>query len=336
MSGHTMIRVGSLEGFCDFVLELGADPSELLFKAGIQPELLNENDQLIPSTAFRTVLNLAVQKLNCPQFGLLLSQRQSFTKLGAIGYLARYAPNLSESIQQISRFLKIHDTGSVPGFEIIDNTVLWIHRLIGVKGESAIQQTELTLGLTCRFIRSVLTENWCPEQVLFEHAAPRNRLIFDRIFRCPVRFNQAITAISFSKKDLTIPFQSSDPCLFRILQRYIEQLEVGEANDFPARVRKIIHHHIESMPIRLQAIASIMGLSSREIQSGLRAAGTDFQSQLDEVRYELARRYLRETRLSIAEITALLGYSETAVFTRAFTRLAGTTPRNWRRSATTP
>jgi AraC-like DNA-binding protein len=48
------------------------------------------------------------------------------------------------------------------------------------------------------------------------------------------------------------------------------------------------------------------------------------------VRSELAKGYINDARLSINEITYLLGFSEPANFTRAFKRWHGTSPSAYR------
>lgn len=331
-SGGILMRAGSLEGYRNLVFELGKDPAPLLCEAGIEPEALDQPDRLISTISFREALNLAAQATDQPQFGLLLSQRQTFEKLGAVGYLVRHAPNLSVSINRLIRFIKTHDAGSMSGIEVADGVALWTHRLDGVNEESAIQQTELAIGLACRFIRSALAEQWCPHRILFEHAAPRSTEIFRRVFRCPVEFDQPVTALEFPASDLALPLRSSDAGLFQILEKHVEQLDAGIAKDFPARVRAAILQGIELGTVRLDFVADQLGLSRHVLQGQLRSAGTSFQAQLDDVRFDLGRRYLRETRLSIAEISAVLGYAEPAVFTRAFARRAHVTPRRWRQA----
>jgi AraC-like DNA-binding protein len=48
----------------------------------------------------------------------------------------------------------------------------------------------------------------------------------------------------------------------------------------------------------------------------------------------LAKRFLRDSALSVARVAERLGYSEPANFVRAFRRWTGTTPQAFRLSST--
>ena len=48
------------------------------------------------------------------------------------------------------------------------------------------------------------------------------------------------------------------------------------------------------------------------------------------MRRQLAETYLRDVRLSIADVAQLLGYSEHSAFTRGFRQWTGASPQSWR------
>ncbi|MBS0483255.1 MAG: AraC family transcriptional regulator [Proteobacteria bacterium] len=250
-----MIRVGAMEGYRNLVFELGCDPAPMLLAAGIDPALLDQPDRLITTVRYRQALNIAARETGVERFGLILSQRQTFEKFGAVGYLARHAPSLAVSIDSLIRFLKTHDAGSMNAIEVVDDIALWSHNLAGVTYESAVQQTELAVGLGCRFVRSALAEDWRPDRVLFEHAPPANVEIFGRIFRCPVLFDQPLTAMEFPAADLRRPLRSTDAGLFEILERHVAQISSQITDDLPSRVKTHMQRTIEDGPIRLDVMA---------------------------------------------------------------------------------
>jgi AraC-like DNA-binding protein len=73
-------------------------------------------------------------------------------------------------------------------------------------------------------------------------------------------------------------------------------------------------------------------MSSRKLQRQLQSVGTTFYNLLDEVRQNLAQKYLREPDNSITEIGYLLGFSESSAFSRAFKRWMGVTPSEYRKN----
>jgi AraC-like DNA-binding protein len=55
-----------------------------------------------------------------------------------------------------------------------------------------------------------------------------------------------------------------------------------------------------------------------------------FSGVLDELKSDLARRYLKEPDLTVSQIAWLLGYREVSAFTNAFKRWTGQSPRQAR------
>jgi AraC-like DNA-binding protein len=72
-------------------------------------------------------------------------------------------------------------------------------------------------------------------------------------------------------------------------------------------------------------------MSHRTFERRLTSEGT-YLGILDELRRDLALRYVKEATLSISKIAWLLGYGEVSAFTHAFKRWTGKTPTGMRDS----
>ncbi|MFT4614131.1 MAG: AraC-like DNA-binding protein [Bacteroidia bacterium] len=77
-------------------------------------------------------------------------------------------------------------------------------------------------------------------------------------------------------------------------------------------------------------VAQCLHVSERALRRRVEAESTSFRETVEEVRDLLAREYLSETKLTVAEIAHLLDYSETVNFRRAFVRWNGVTPSDYR------
>ena len=293
--------------------------------------MLDTPDQMIGTDVYRRTLNLAAEVSGRRDFCLQLSQMQSFDKLGAVGYLARHAPTLEIAINRVSRYLPMFDRGSVSTFQVESGAALWSHDLVGVGNEATVQHRELAVGLANNFIQTAISESWTPTAIFFEHAAPADTRPYRIVFRCPVYFEQSLNGIEFPATELTKPLRRSDPGLFAILDRHVGTMHESTPASLTSQVQRFIQNRIEDGAVRIDGAAVHLDMKRHLLQRRLKAEGTSFQKLLDDVRFDLGCRYLRDSSMSVADVASLLGYAETAVFTRAFSRRSGVTPKAWRR-----
>jgi AraC-like DNA-binding protein len=79
-------------------------------------------------------------------------------------------------------------------------------------------------------------------------------------------------------------------------------------------------------------VADALSMHPRTLQRRLRELGTTFEDIKDEARRDLAHRYLAHRDVPLAQVTALLDYSEQSALTRSCHRWFGATPRVLRAS----
>ncbi|WP_371395891.1 AraC family transcriptional regulator [Fretibacter rubidus] len=331
--GGLTIRAGAFEGFRDLAAELGAESSRIFETVGIDPFMLEAPDNKIPVDRFRMALNLASERTGERNFGLLMSQRQSFEKFGILGYLARHAPTVDVMVNKLVTYLRTHDTGSVPSLSVTDKTALCTLKLIGMSNVPTIQHTELALGLVVKLIRNVTSASWAPEALYFNHMRPENYRIHERIFNCPVYYSQSESALELLSKDLSIPLKTSDPGLYALLHKYLDRADEGQGDSFMSVVGNAIKSELDDGKPSLERTAKFIGISPSALQRRLKVEGTTYQNVFQDVRHSVACEFLVNTDLPLSTISSLIGYSEPAIFTRAFKRKAGVTPRYWRQHA---
>jgi AraC-like DNA-binding protein len=77
-------------------------------------------------------------------------------------------------------------------------------------------------------------------------------------------------------------------------------------------------------------ISAQLGIGRRTLHRRLRSAGMQFQEVLNQTRCEYTQQLLAHTRLKIASIATIAGYTDQSVLTRGFVRWTGLTPSQWR------
>jgi AraC-like DNA-binding protein len=80
----------------------------------------------------------------------------------------------------------------------------------------------------------------------------------------------------------------------------------------------------------IEHVAGQLHVSVRTLRRRLKEENSSFRELLDEVRFQLAKEYLLDTRLPLTEIAELVGYTEAGNFSHAFRRWSGQPPRDFR------
>ena len=92
-----------------------------------------------------------------------------------------------------------------------------------------------------------------------------------------------------------------------------------------------ITYYIHEVSITFDKFRTNRGrTSNRTLQRQLANEKTTFQILLSESRQEKAKALLKENKLSIQEISNLLGYADISHFSRAFKKWTNMTPSNYR------
>jgi AraC-like DNA-binding protein len=98
-------------------------------------------------------------------------------------------------------------------------------------------------------------------------------------------------------------------------------------------LRHVLDSNLDDPQLDSARVAQLCGLSLRTLSRKLAKADTTLNRELAFLRRQRAQTYLTNSDMSIREISLKVGYSDPAVFTRAFRRWAGTTPTKYRSSS---
>jgi AraC-like DNA-binding protein len=134
--------------------------------------------------------------------------------------------------------------------------------------------------------------------------------------------------VLFTLADTTRPFLTSNEALWGAFEPTLRQrlADLDASTTTTQRIRAALLEGLPSGQVAMQQIASKLALSLRTLQRHMEAEGTSYQQILQQTREALARHYLTQTTLPVAEISFLPGFAEINSFYRAFRLWTGTTP----------
>ena len=135
--------------------------------------------------------------------------------------------------------------------------------------------------------------------------------------------------IAFPNRIKHAPVVSADLYLNKLLRSYCEEAlsqKRRERGSFRSRVENAIVPLLPHGNVQAGEIARQLGVSQRTLARRLIAEEVSFSEVLENLRSDLANRYLADPELAISQIAWLLGYQDVGAFSHAFKRWTGKTP----------
>ncbi len=324
-----LVRASALEGYDELVTELGGDPAALRARAGISLDEL-AYDSWISYRAFVKLLELSAEQLQCPHFGLSLSRLQDISILGSVGFVMREAPDVATALFELSKYFALHNQGAEVTLKLEQEiaSLCFESKLPGDIGMG--QQLDLVVGIGMNIMRLLCGKRWNPSAVYVTHAAPIDRRPFRKMFDCPLHFDAEIGMITFPAETLAIKISDADSQLHQVLAEHLEQIKASFPDSYPDQIKYLLRQALLTGDCSVERIAGYLSVTKRTLQRQLKGEGTSYKELLEDVRFNIATRYLQDSSSSLTVLADMLCYSELSAFSNAFKLKTGISPREWR------
>lgn len=332
---ETMLRSVAMSGFFDVTRRLGLNPIELAQQVGLDAAALANPDDRVPAAACCRLLELTADKTSCPSFALQIAETRQTFGTGIVNILLAHKRTLREVLVAAAEYRHLLNEALAIYVEDAGDTVTIREELVVEPGTPTKQAIELALGVLARHSSALLGDNWKPRAVHFTHARHPDLTFHRRFFGCPLEFGSDFNGFVCAAADLDYPNPAADPELVRYAESLATPLNVTGADSTALEVRKAIYLLLPLEQATVERVARHVHLSVRTMQRQLESADTRFSTLVEEVRRELAVRYMSNPRYPIGRVAALLGYSQQGSFTKWFTSQFRMTPRDWRNSQLT-
>ena len=329
-AGHVpQVRAVSLTSYIPLAQSLGLDPFALLAEFGIDPRHLRKPEYRIPADAVSGLLSESAARSGCEAFGLLLAEKRSFSSLGPLSLLLRHERSLRSVLDRVIAYRRL--MSDILDFELEEDGDEARLRVWVTPDVATRQCVELAMALTCRFLGSAIFGGWHPSDVHFQHPAPADFQVHQRLFRAPLRFDSTFHGFVFPSATLDRENAYANAGFAEHAQQYVDLL----ARQLPGpslaeQVRTTVKGLLPAGTATLATAAAQLSLHPRTLQRKLAADGFFFADLVETIRQGTARDLLANTNLPLAQVALLVGYASPASFSRWFAGLHGQPPREWR------
>ncbi len=291
-----------------------------------------EPSATVPLSVHFALIEGGVRLLDDPGFVIDIAQHVPVETYDVMGFAMRSAADLARAVEVAQRFQQLYTTAST--FEIERNAQglrVWF-RPSGPLPLAARLATESAVAQWLSIARALAGVELNPAAVSFRHEAPRTTRRHREFFGVPVAWNAPLAAMTFRAEDAGRAVQQADPTLHAFLLRAAASaLSAHRPPDsFLDHVRRAAAELLPSGNLDVDSLATRLGMGARTLRRRLSEHGSSFLKVRDDIRAQLAERYLEEQGLPILEIAFLLDFADERAFRRSFLRWTGKTPAEFR------
>jgi AraC-like DNA-binding protein len=324
-------RVGPILALPDVLTELGVEPRRAFANADVDAGLFDNPECTIDYQALGRLLTVCVKLTGCAHFGLLVGARATIGSFGHLGALMRHSPTVGEALRVLLLHLYLHDRIAVPVLlQPEPATALLGYSTTTTGMESVDQLYDGAIAIAFKLLLELCGPAWKPAVVQFAYRPRAGATPYRHVFGVPVRFDAEVSGIAFSATWLKQPIDGADPAEHALVSHAIEQYKAMNPAPFAQQVQRVVHQLVLAGALSSASVAGLFAISERALRLRLHANGTNLHAIVETTRHALAKQLMQDTRLSLAEVAAALGYAGPSGFSRAFRNWTGMSPRQWR------
>jgi len=313
----SLVRAACLTNYSEVARAGGLDPARMLLDADLRSTVEREPDLMIPVERVGQLLQASALMSGNESFGLCMAESRMLSNLGAVGMLIRDQKTLRDSLDVLMRYqVLLNSSLSLMLEEHADVVILREEVKPGKPQQPTRQRIELALGVMLRLMRQFLGAGWQPRRVCFRHSTPRDTSVHHRLFGRCVEFGADFNCIVCAKTDLDARNPSADPAMVRYAQQLLDGSTKQQTPTLLEDVRRTVLLLLPSGRCTVEQLAEHLGVACRTVQRGLAEQGQSFSSMVNEIRKELATRYVMESDRPLIEVAILLGFSEPSALSR--------------------
>jgi AraC-like DNA-binding protein len=330
-----VIRVGGAAALLPLIADRGIDPDPLLAEVGLSSSAFADPDNVVPFAALCRFAKLASERTGLTDIGLRACTRAGLPALGVLGYLVANSESVERGLAALQEYLHIHDQGATSYVVREGDTAVLGYEVLAPGVPGADQMTFGALAIGANILRGLCGSGFRLREVTFACGAPKDVSLLRTFFNAPVRFDAERSALAFDARWLAARVNGANAYIRRVLAEKVSDQIMASREHVEERIGRVVRSLVAAGKFSIDDVAASFAMSRRTLARRLRENGTRFRDLLEDARFRQAQGLLRSSAVPIAEIAARLGYSDTATFTRAFRRWAGTSPGEWRKNGRT-
>lgn len=294
-------------------------------------EAIEDQDCFIPHLTV-TTFSAAIARLSGePHFALRLIPHLTMASKGCWAAYMLAAPTLGQAVERAIRTIGFHSKGNSMSL-VVSGDEARLSYASAAKGQDGYLHVAIgTAGILQSLCQHFLSATWRPRRIELDITRPERTDAFEDVFGCPVIFDAETVAVCLEAKLLSKRVLGNDRTpqisVGDIARARVECRTLDNVSDI---ILQQIWSQVLSGTVCIESAACSLGTSIRTLQRELNRVGANFRDLTNVIRIRRAAELLRDTDVSVTEISSTLGYSAPAHFARAFRNRTGMSPNAFR------
>jgi AraC-like DNA-binding protein len=308
--------------------EFGGDRNKLLTLAGISKRTIASSTARISARQYIALIEQTMQATKSPGLGELHGRLIDVTATGQMASLVLCCATFGEAAFYAQKYIRL--SGVVFDFESqLSNDLNHIHLINRFPVDHKTQRFLIESWITSWLSHSqfMLGTDFHFATIKVTYPKPKHSTFYNDILVKQIEFNADYNEVAYDDRYNSIKLRSSNKHSKRLLIKACsEELEkLQQLESISSRVADAIMT-TNNMSSTINDIATLLNIAPRTLGKKLAHGGTTFQKILNEVRRCKALTYIKNQEMTICDIAAELGFSDTSNFRRAFKSWTGKPP----------
>jgi len=310
----------------------GVPVAPLLKRVGLTPELIAKPEERLSVRSQIALLEEAAIALKDDRIGFTLARDFDLREIGLLYYVMASSQTLGDALRRIARYSKVTNEALVFGYREGNRLIINLS-YSGVPRHSDRHQIEFCMFAVLRICRALTGQNIVPQHFWISHHRSGANSEMARFVGTTVEFGADTDEFALNANARELPLIHADTHLNDLLLKYCEAALAGRRED-SSQLRTRVENAISSLlphgRVLAGDIARSLGMSERTLGRKLADEGLNFTEIFQQMRRDLAVRYLDDRKLHVSKIAWLLGFHDVSAFTHAFKRWTGKAPSQMR------
>jgi AraC-like DNA-binding protein len=318
-----LIRASQLLPFIEELQLLEVDPARLLRRCRCPVSIdFTDPDSIIPTNRLWQFIEEASRSVGNENLGWDIAMDYGVYGGGQFGYELERQRSLGDAINLYNRSISEHASVSYGQLDTGEKYSWFYRATLPMKGSNYFQVEQYAVGTLVHIVRSYLGSTWRPTRIAIT-SRPRKARSYNIADSC----DELIVGAARAAIEIPTERLSASSLELRNSLQKPRKKPRPFPTETPDILRQMLDFYLDDYSLSHNTVSDILEILPRTLNRQLELYGMSFRDIRRNVIVARAKKELVSGKMSMLEISKLLGYTNQSAFSRSFAQTMNESPR---------